>query len=274
MKISINIMGGLGNQLFQIFTTIAYALRNNKEYIFQYSPISYSVTPRITYWNTLLFNINNKAINNMPNFEQTFSEKVNHQYEEIPNTANSLLLNGYFQSYKYFEDKFSEICDIIKLDNLQQAVFNEYFNEYFQNYITVSLHFRRGDYGKEIRVPLDYYIDVLENFKAKPYKILCFYESENELEIREYIDTLSSKFTRLIFYPVSHTIPDWKQLILMSLCNHNIIANSSFSWWGAYLNKHCDKLVYYPYHKHGKDISDMYPSSWIRVLTDVHGLDG
>jgi hypothetical protein len=204
-----------------------------------------------------------------------FSEKINHQYQEIPDTSNSLVLNGYFQSYKYFQDKFSEICDIIKLNDLQQTIFNEYGQEYLKDKsTTVSLHFRRGDYGKEIRVPLEYYIDVLENFKDKSYTILCFYEQQNEVEIQQYIHLLSLKFPMLYFKPVSHSIPDWKQLLLMSLCKYNIIANSSFSWWGAYLNQDPEKVVYYPYHKSGNDISDMYPQSWIRMLTDVHGLDG
>lgn len=274
MYISVKIVGGLGNQLFQIYTTIAYALRYNIDYLFEYSPYSVSVTPRITYWNTLLYAIRHKAVNTVP-IITSYYEKRNHIYEEIPPMTSSVTIEGYYQCYKYFEKEFEQISKLLHISELQNTIENEFGHEYIENSeTTISMHFRLGDYGKDIRVPLQYYIDVLSNFKEQLFTVLYFYEQQNEEEIKTYIHRLSILYPNLTFKPVSHTIPDWKQLLLMSLCKYNIIANSSFSWWGAYFNQDPEKVVYYPYHKSGNDISDMYPPKWIRVLTDVQGLNG
>ena len=70
------------------------------------------------------------------------------------------------------------------------------------------------------------------------------------------------------FVRVPYEIPDWEQMLLMSLCQHFVIANSTFSWFGAYFSENTDKIVYYPHvwfgpalcHTH--DIKDLCPSSW------------
>ena len=75
-----------------------------------------------------------------------------------------------------------------------------------------------------------------------------------------------------MFQKVGNDIEDWKQLLMMSMCSHHIIANSTFSWWGAYLNKSTDKIVCYPTHWFGpklKDINntkDLFPTDWIKII--------
>jgi hypothetical protein len=69
---------------------------------------------------------------------------------------------------------------------------------------------------------------------------------------------------------VNEEFEDWHQLLLMSLCRDNIIANSSFSWWGAYFNSHDDKIVVCPSIWFGKDAkidtSDLCPKSWHQIV--------
>ena len=107
--------------------------------------------------------------------------------------------------------------------------------------------------------------------KTKNHIIKFFYfcEEEDIAIVEEKIQYLQSQFTSCIFVKILHDICDWHQLLLMSLCQHNIIANSSFSWWGAYFNSNPNKIVCYPNvwfgQKIGHDTSDLCPNSWTKI---------
>ena len=149
--------GGLGNQLFEIFTTISYALKYNRDFMFPYEnklPNCFIQYYRNTYWHNLLesiihhttymnYSYTDDFIKNIPN---RYNE-TNFTYDEIPNNENEfLLLNGHFQSYKYFEENYDKIYNLLKLDNKINDIKNQY-NSYFQeNKHNISMHFRLGDY--------------------------------------------------------------------------------------------------------------------------------
>jgi hypothetical protein len=65
-----------------------------------------------------------------------------------------------------------------------------------------------------------------------------------------------------------YSIPDYEQLLLMSLTSHNIIANSTFSWWGAYFNNNINKIVCYPslWNGSNNNVKDLFPDSWNKIL--------
>ena len=98
---------------------------------------------------------------------------------------------------------------------------------------------------------------------------MYFCEKIDNEEVNAHILKLKEKFPFLYFIKIDDDLPDWKQMLLMSCCRHNIIANSTFSWWGGYFNQNVDKIVCYPALWFGSKIShntcDLFPDSWKRV---------
>jgi hypothetical protein len=111
------------------------------------------------------------------------------------------------------------------------------------------------------------------NEDIKNYAILCFYAKfdRDEEIVNQYLQIIKNNIgEELNFKLISDDIEDWEQLLVMSLCYHFIIANSSFSWFGAYFSKNVNKLVYYPLEWFGPklahyDTSDLCPIEWIKV---------
>jgi hypothetical protein len=119
-------------------------------------------------------------------------------------------------------------------------------------------------------MPIDYYFIALDKFdKSTPYRVLFFCEKEDEKEVFTIIKTLAPYFQLMEFVHVDYDIPDYKQMLLMSVCDHNIIANSTFSWWGAYFNSNPDKKVIYPSIWFGAwgnaYVYDLFPTSWTKI---------
>ena len=307
--ITCNIMGGLGNQLFQIFTTIATGIRDGHKIVFPYvESTNYGTVTRYTFWDNFLASIliftnknttdegiSNKALSEVPSYNFFF-----HNYTIIPKIEQfqNIRLHGYFQSYKYFIDQQDIIFKLIRLDELIESVKaenshlitsnaqmgeNEIHNDNADNPYTISMHFRLGDY-KYIQnchniLPYEYYEKSLEriintiSYNNQSIRILFFCEHEDNEYVFRIID-------RLKLLPIPHpityikvddTIVDWKQMLLMSACHANIIANSTFSWWGAYFNRVSDKIVCYPSEWFGPALrhnymGDMFPDDWIRIV--------
>jgi hypothetical protein len=270
--ISCAIMGGLGNQLFQIFATIAYALENQKPFGFIYSEQSYSggVTERKTYWDSFLFALKIFTQENTPQF--TILRENGFGYEALPCTESSdTMLSGYFQSYKYFDSYFQTICRLIKLDKLKMQVRQKYEHNYDS---TISIHFRLGDYKNLTDyhniLPSDYYESALDHVTRNTglNQVLYFCEEKDNDDVKKTIDILREKHPEVTFEKVDDSIADWEQMLMMSCCKCNIIANSTFSWWAAHFNHQNDKIVCYPGTWFGPknenlDTKDMFPETWV-----------
>jgi pterin-4a-carbinolamine dehydratase len=268
-------MGGLGNQLFQIFTLISTSITSKIPFYFEYIENPDRVD-RPFYWKNMLKrlsifikkDINVKLIYKEPHFH----------YKSIPHEIfknENIKLFGYFQSYKYFETHKESICKMIDLKNIQDNIKQKFDNNFFTN--TISLHFRIGDYANIQQhhpvLKIEYYINSLNNLikdtQKNDWNILCFFEEQNENEVNDKINILKNNFPELTFQKIDNNLSDWEQMITMSLCQHNIIANSSFSWWGAYLNNN-DNNVYYPDVWFGpaqenKIITYIFPNEWIKI---------
>ena len=105
------------------------------------------------------------------------------------------------------------------------------------------MHFRLGDYKKLSEyhpiMSTEYYKKSLEYIIEKldyTPNVLYFCEDHDIEDVNKTIQLLKNDFPTVEFERASNQLDDWKQMLLMSCCNHNIIANSSFSWWAAYLN--------------------------------------
>jgi hypothetical protein len=274
--ITCNLCGGLGNQLFQIFTTISYAIKYNIPFVFLYSEISPSITHRITYWNTFLKSLKAYTRINIPiNKINIYEKPCIYTDLEIPKLNNTIVcINGYFQSYKYFENYENIILKLIMFEEVKKGLIEhlQITDTFFNN--SASIHFRLGDFKNLQAHPIvaykyEYYeksiLFLQENNTIN--KIYFFCENEDINYVLIQINKLKLKFPDITFIRAFHELPDWQQLILMSCCNHNIIGNSTFSWWGAYFNTNPGRVVCYPYIWHGPNIpdNDLCPPSWTKI---------
>lgn len=297
IHITHNLMGGLGNQLFQIFFTISMALKYNIHFFFERKEQlgeGLGITVRQTYWDSLLkemqphlvpnislikneervFNIHNIEENNAESFMDDFTKNNGISEEQL------VILNGYFQSPLYFEMHESEIMEITGLNRIIRD-FKETVDLDKKNQ-TVSIHFRIGDYVKypdcHPILPVQYYINsihhILQIVKDIKY-VEYFFENSDIHMVSQSIFELRNTFPFLVFIRNREKV-DWKQMIVMSFCKYNIIANSTFSWWGAYLNTNKDKIVCYPDVWFGDAIivqtnKTLFPEEWICISTKIGG---
>jgi hypothetical protein len=314
---TIEIMGGLGNQLFQIFALLAYSLRNKTPFYFSAQAITHGARKK-TYWDTLfLQNLAPLVKPPPPSHAQHIYREPAFHYQAIPDTEQSLKLLGYFQSYKYFVGHQETIYRLIRLRETQ-AKYATLTAPQIAYDKTIAMHFRVGDYAQLANyhplMTLEYYTQALMQFLKDQqtatdrasalcetveqvyttctWNILYFCEEPDQA----YVDSqlimhikanplFKDKFT---FQCIDHQLEDWEQVIVMSLCRHYIIANSTFSWWGAYLggkppttpditeregippNIGGASLVYYPRTWFGpgmgpKNMEDLFPPHWHRI---------
>jgi hypothetical protein len=275
-------MGGLGNQLFQIFTTIAYGIETRKKILFSNSEFLTIGTVRPTYWNTFLSGLSifvDKESTTSPSLEAFQYQEPGFSYSKIPPlyADERVRLVGYYQSYKYFDNVKDKLFQMIRLRSQQAAATIDYSNYILRDSNNISMHFRLGDY-KNIQdchplMPYTYYEEALDYIAfqkpQRPLHVLYFCQFEDNEVVSEMIKKLSDKHMDIHFTKVSDDIMDWKQLLLMSCCDDNIIANSTFSWWGAYFNETPEKIVCYPDMWFGPklqhDVRDLFLDSWVKI---------
>lgn len=280
--ITCNIMGGLGNQLFQIFTTISYAIQTRNVFYFYESEFIGGVgstNKRDTYWDNFLFKLKPFLRKEFPSLK--IIQETDFTFNQIPLTnfvGKDVCLHGYFQSYKYFQSTYKTIYRLLNIDNHKKKVIQllEEMNVSLHCENTVSLHFRLGDYKKlQYKHPLmtdDYYkqsLDYIFSHKQNVTHVLYFCEDEDIDEITVRIQKLELLFPRIVFTKVTSDLKDWEQMIIMSCCKYNVVANSSFSWWAAYLNSNEDKIICYPSNWFTSgvniDTNDLCPEEWIKI---------
>lgn len=257
--ISSNLQGGLGNQMFQIAAAYALALRNNDEAVFDFDKC---FTPLQGFKSTKYQNTFFKKITNINNYTPSkIYYEPKFSYTEIE-YHNNLLLNGYFQSEKYFVDFKDEVINLFSFEPEKIKQVNNFISKVNINHLpTTVVHIRRGDYlsNSEFHHPqsLDYFkygFDILGE---------CCY-----IFISDDMNFVKNNFinTNFFYFESDDEILD---LTLLTQTDNLIISNSSFSWWGAYLNQKKHKKVIAPKKWFGvkgpKDIETLLPKGWITI---------
>lgn len=250
--------GRLGNQLFQIAATIGYSRKYGvpikfPKWFCNYDKIYYSDYFKNKLDETLVIS----------QIKHTFKEP-SFLYREIPLLTNPLNLHGYYQTDEYFKHCIDDILYYFEpTESLTKKITDKYSNELSGN--TCSIHIRRGDYLsiKSHNVcDIVYYNKCIENMQAIGIdKFLVFSDD---------INWCKSNFKDGNFHFIEGNNPI-EDLFTMSFCKHNIIANSSFSWWGSWLNKNPNKIVYAPskwFHETSsiKEYESIYRKDMIKIL--------
>jgi hypothetical protein len=277
-----NIAGGIGNQLFQIYNAISYGLDNGKPFYFN----SRAQCPRKLDWTHIFANIQNLACDTsiLEKYQKTSFQESGFQYTRIPARDGNIVLSGYYQSSKYFEHNIEKINDIIGIAKLRDSIKSKYWtviSSKFPGIQIIGLHFRFGDYlGLQqyhyVQIP-QYYINAINHMIANGIEspvILYFGEITDMVLINKYIGqiipALTNKDIRFFNYRDllgGCHLQDWEELLLMSCCDHNIISNSTFSWWSSFLNPNSSKIVCYPSMWFGPNLNhyildDLFPEKW------------
>lgn len=179
---------------------------------------------------------------------------------------NNIYLDGYWQSPMYFEDIRDVILSNYTFKNLDYDLTFEaqdYLN-IIANSNSVSIHIRRGDYLAESNrmLPDSYYSNAIHYVLSNIDNPTFFIFSDDIEWCKNNLDIAGEH----IFIEYIEPCKSYIDMYLMTQCNHNIIANSSFSWWGAWLNDNPNKIVIGPknWFNDGTEI-DIYPDSWVKI---------
>ena len=264
------LIGGLGNQLFQYAVARHIAELHNTSLRIDLSEFA---KYKLHKYSLQHFNI----IENFSTYKSLGSFKVRkeknfHFDKNFKEIEDNVLLAGYWQTEKYF----IEIEDILRNEFTVKSKLTGKDLEISHRIASsnsVSLHIRRSDYvpgtyKNQIfdSLEIDYYLRAINDLSKKESDLKLFIFSDDPKWVKD-----NMKFMFPVCY-VDHNNAEknYEDLRLMSLCKHNIIANSSFSWWGAWLNKNYDKYVYAPkqwFNSNVRDLDskDMIPDSWIKI---------
>lgn len=240
--ITVNFMGRLGNQLFQFAAAYAYALRWKVKL---FLPPQSQVTPLIP--SDAFEKMDGKKV-------RLHKEPALFKYAPIPKMSSDeiVCLDGYFQSEKYFSDFSSQVRELLLPESKRKPPS-----------AATSLHVRRGDYlylsYHHPVLGIEYYQEALERL-GNPTEVWVFSDD---------IPWCKSVFKGPEFKFMEAKSPE-EDLVLMSSCKNNIIANSTFSWWAAWLNPSPNKTVIAPRKWVGPGYShlkldDLYCPGWIII---------
>jgi hypothetical protein len=290
--IIVKLKGGLGNQLFQYALGKNLARKNNTDLYLDLS-VYFNSIQRHDYtlrgYELSAFNINEALIlpPQIPFLPALIAKRASNilhkakmkasmhiikergfQFnDKVLSIKNNSYIIGYWHSEKYFKEIEKELRkDLVLKEKLSNNALE--YSRQIRDTESISLHIRRGDYltntwAKETyhSLPIPYYQQAVEVIQGTGVPINCFVFSDDPSWVKENLK-LNNKLTFVTGNK------NYEDLHLMSLCKHNVIANSSFSWWGAWLNQNQSKTVIAPknwFIDEKIDTRDLIPEGWKRI---------
>ena len=288
----VKVIGGLGNQMFQYALYLSlkdkfqnerilidkrlfnsYKLHNGFEIdrVFHLDSVEYATQDEIklvtfNVWNYKMQRIARRIL---PRLETEFIEENEFFYDNNVFNKGDLYYEGYWQNYNYFKEIGSLIRNSFQFKNDLSLVNSNLLNEISNEVQSVSIHVRRGDYLNHKTFGgicnLNYYLNAIEYVKNIFHNPIFYFFSNDFTWCRDVLLPLIGD-SKYFFIDWNTKQDSYIDMQLMSYCKFNIIANSSFSWWGAWLNANPNKIVIAPklwWQLFKTD--DVVPDDWVRL---------
>ena len=277
----IGYMGQLGNQMYQYAALLGISQLHGYEVVLpgdnrEIRDVEQDYTGRkIRYGLYLLncFDLTERVLSSTElnqNLQYRYHEAHHHFDENVLRIPDNTGIIGHLESYRYFDHARKTVLEKMKFKPEIKTRAEERFKKY-QTKSVVSLHVRTHTryttekFDHHCFLPVEYYRKALTFFPEQDYNILVF--TDNFPWVKENIKGPNIYYNE---YDTEYSRPDFIDLCMMSFCDHHIIANSSFSWWGAYLANKKDQVVIAPSQWFGPAFAhlsdkDTVPPRWIRI---------
>lgn len=279
------ISGGLGNQMFQYALCIAFNKRgvlikiDNSKYTYYQVHNNYELdkvfkinAPIATLEEIKKYGYVNdnklmKLLRKSPFKKKSLYLEKSMEFDDQVLSCDEKYILGYWQNERYFEDCKEEILEAFQFPKIDSPNLEALVGD-IKKFNSVSVHIRRGDYldhplYKGI-CTIEYYQAAIQYLAKELREEIHLFVFSNDIEwVRENLH-----YSRMTIVEGNSGEYSYRDMQLMSLCKHNIIANSSFSWWGAWLNQNMNKIVIAPnkwVNVKNKGTNSIVPLTWIRL---------
>ena len=282
----VKIKGGLGNQMYQYAFAKAYGIRHKLPVVLDMDPIRHAVNRPYALQHfavdTRIRDHSRGAVNQFKNLFFYMSLLIRGKYvlerqggfrkNLLEKRRESVYFDGYWQSFRYFEAIRSQLLHDFALKEPLSTVSKQWAAQIQAQHDAIFIHVRRGDYvtvaknrAMFLALPISYYQEAVQHIVAKHPQAVVFVFSNDMAWVKENLH-----FTTDTYYVEGNDEEHgYEDMYLMSLCRHHVIANSSFSWWGAWLSRQ-DGMTIAPSRTsvdtQQPDTSDFYPSDWEKIV--------
>ena len=278
----VELFGGMGNQMFQyaLFLKLKHLGVDVKFDISEYDKEDKLRKYSLDVFNinkendstiegeTLLFKIANRLQKNGLIFDEMVGDRVGHYRPEVFQQSKYTRIRGYWQNEKYFSDVSNLVRCTYSFDEKKINNKNIELGNLMSSVDSVSVHIRRGDYLDEVNQRIyggicdeKYYKKAISQIKSLVPEAVLYVFSDDLEWVKENI--IRDDMTLIDWNKEDDS---WQDMYLMSRCKHHIIANSTFSWWGAWLGDNDDKIVISPNKWFAnRESTEIICDDWIRI---------